>query len=188
MKTATILLSAAALAVLTTGPARTQSAPAAPACSADRHDDFDFWLGEWNVYAPDDGPYQGHNSIRKVNGDCLITEHWVGASGTVGDSMNFHDPLIGAWRQVWVSPGWYIDYHGGLNADGAMVLTGQSHTLATGQTAEFRGTWTLNDDGSVSQFFEQQDAEGVWQAAFLGIYVREENDPRAAEAAAARGE
>jgi hypothetical protein len=185
MNHAKTVLITSVLTLMPVGAAQAQQAPTPP-CATDVHDDFDFWVGEWNVYAADGGPYQGHNSVVKTNGDCLITEHWIGASGTVGDSMNFYDPLVGAWRQVWVSAGWYIDYTGGLNEDGAMVLTGESFTAASGQRAPFRGTWTLNDDLSVSQFFEQQDSEGVWQPAFLGIYVREENDPRAEEAAAAR--
>jgi hypothetical protein len=150
------------------------------------HDDFDFWVGNWNVYAPDDGPYLGHNRIERINGGCLITEHWVGASGNAGDSINIYDPLIGAWCQVWMSNGWYIDYTGGLSADGAMVLTGEAYTIPTDSRAGFRGTWTAQDDGTVRQFFEQQDAEGSWQGVFTGIYVRQEDDPRAAEAEAAR--
>lgn len=164
-----------------------QTAPPA-ACVEGVYDDFDFWVGDWNVYAPDGGQYLGQNTITKINGGCLIQEHWVGAGGNTGDSINIHDPLIGAWRQVWMSNGWYIDYTGGLNEDGGMVLTGEAYTIPTETRAGFRGTWTPNEDGTVTQFFEQQDAEGNWQGVFVGIYVPKEDDPRAAEAAAARGE
>ena len=184
---ARIILICSAISLMLVGEAGAKQSTS-PYCAADEHDDFDFWVGEWNVYAADDGPYLGHNTIVKTNGDCLITEHWVGASGSVGDSMNFYDPLISAWRQVWVSAGWYIDYSGGLNEDGAMILNGLSFSAATSQHTPFRGTWTLNVDQSVSQFFEQQDGDGVWQPVFLGIYIREENDPRAEEAAATRGD
>lgn len=179
------LTSALLSAVLATSAGAQQ---AGPACTSEVHDDFDFWVGSWNVYAPDDGPYLGHNTIARINGGCLITEHWVGASGNAGDSINVYDPLIGAWRQVWMSNGWYIDYTGGLNAAGEMVLTGESYTIPTDSRAGFRGTWTAQDDGTVRQFFEQQDSEGSWQAVFTGIYVREDADPRAEEAAAARGQ
>jgi len=185
MRAKTVLTSTL-LSLSLAGTAFGQAAP--PACTGEVHDDFDFWVGEWNVYAPDDGPYLGQNVIARINGGCLVTENWLGASGNPGESMNFYDPLIGAWRQVWMSNGWYIDYTGGLNADGAMVLTGEAYTMQTETRADFRGTWTLREDGSVSQFFEQRDAEGVWQGVFLGIYVRKSDDPRAAEAAAARGE
>jgi hypothetical protein len=167
-----------------------QTAPTGPACHETHHADFDFWVGTWNVYGPDtdEGPgaYYGHNNVEKRHGNCLISENWTSATGGTGESMNFFDPFVNQWRQVWTGGGWTIDYTGGLNEDGAMVLTGQVYALPGGQISDFRGTWALRDDGTVSQFFEQKNAEGEWQGAFLGIYVRVENDPRAEEAEAAR--
>lgn len=174
------------LIVLSAAPAIAQQTP--PGCTAEHHDDFDFWIGTWNVYAPDDGAYQGLNRITVDPGHCLIREDWQGAGGSTGHSMNFHDPFENAWRQVWVSSGAIIDYTGGLDETGTMVLTGQIHYPANGVTAPFRGLWTPLEDGRVRQHFDQQTANGEWQAWFTGIYVRVEEDPRAAEAAAIRGE
>ncbi|MBR9824180.1 MAG: hypothetical protein GYB36_00065 [Alphaproteobacteria bacterium] len=156
-------------------------------CQDEPHDDFDFWVGTWNVYAPEDGPYQGENRIERINGGCLITEHWNGAGGSIGESMNFYDPFQEAWRQVWISAGAIIDYTGGLNAEGEMVLNGEIHYPANGNQAPFRGTWTPREDGTVRQHFEQQNPQGEWGVWFTGIYVRQDDDPRAAEAEAARG-
>ena len=186
MVSTTAVLASALMAIAMPSISSAQQAPP-PGCVEAVHGDFDFWVGEWNVYAPDDGPYQGHNSISKTQGGCLISEHWTGASGSTGESMNFYDPLLGAWRQVWVSAGAFIDYSGGLNADGAMVLNGEIAYPGNGVRAPFRGTWTLQADGSVRQHFQQADAQGDWSDWFVGIYVRQENDPRAEEAAAARG-
>ena len=183
-------LASAVMTVSLTGIAGAQATPP-PACTGEVHDDFDFWLGEWNVYAPTTedrpGPYVGHNVIERVHGGCLVTENWLSVDGSTGESMNMYDPLAGAWRQVWMSNGWFIDYTGGLDENGAMVLMGESYTEQTDSRAGMRGTWTLQEDGTVSQFFEQMDAEGNWQGVFMGIYVRVEDDPRAAEAAEARG-
>ena len=159
-----------------------------PPCSSEAHDDFDFWVGHWNVYAPDGGPYQGENRIEKINGDCLITEHWSGAGGSVGESMNYLDPFSGQWHQIWVSAGAIIDYSGGLDDSGAMVLNGELYSPANGTRSDFRGTWTALEDGSVRQHFELAGTDGEWAVWFTGIYVRQESDPRAEEAAAARGE
>jgi len=178
-------LAAAGLAVIPACRATAQPAPP-PGCVQDVHDDFDFWLGEWNVYAPDGGPYQGHNSITKSQGGCLITERWEGAQGSTGESLNAWDPLVGAWRQVWVSRGAFIDYTGGLDDAGAMVLEGEIYYPGRNIRAPFRGTWTPREDGTVRQHFQQQDADGAWSDWFVGIYVREDEDPRAGEAEAAR--
>jgi hypothetical protein len=193
MISAKSVLTAAALSLLGLGPTLAQAqTPPPDACVGPPWDAFDFWVGDWNVYAPDTdetpGPYLGHNVIARINGGCLITEHWVGASGNAGDSFNVHDPLVGEWRQVWMSNGWYIDYTGGLDDTGAMVLTGEAYTVQTNSRAPLRGTWTPNADGTVTQQFERADADGNWSTIFVGIYVPKAVDPRAAEAAAARGE
>lgn len=171
------LFVAAALLGAASAPALGQ-AQTPPSCDGMEHRaDFDFWVGEWNVYSPD-GSFAGTNSIRKTQGGCLIEEHWSGASGSTGFSMNFYDPLLSQWRQVWMSAGAFIDYTGGLNENGAMALEGEIHYTANGQRFPFRGEWTLNDDGSVTQHFTQYDAENdVWTDWFIGRYVRLETDP-----------
>ncbi|WP_323762106.1 hypothetical protein [Maricaulis sp.] len=193
MISARSVLATMSLSLTCIAPVLSQTPTSPPdACVGAPWDAFDFWVGEWNVYAPANGdtpgPYLGHNRIERINGGCLITEHWVGASGNAGDSINVHDPLIGAWRQVWMSNGWYIDYTGGLDEAGAMVLTGEAYTVPTQTRAPLRGTWTPNEDGTVTQQFDQGDAEGNWQTVFVGVYVPKDDDPRADEAAEARGE
>ena len=181
-----VFMAASPAAAMAQNPA--QQAPQ-PCMTSAVHAEFDFWVGTWNVYGNTaDGPYAGQNVITKTSNGCLIEEDWTNAAGATGHSMNFYDPMAEAWRQVWVSNGVVIDYTGGLNADGAMALDGEIFYLAQGNRAPFRGVWTPNEDGTVTQHFEQQDAAGEWQAWFTGVYVRVEDDPRAQEAAAARGE
>lgn len=143
--------------------------------------DFDFWVGDWNVYgANQPDTLGGTNRIEKRSNGCLILEEWTSATGNDGTSMNFLDPTSGQWRQIWMGSNNYIDYSGGLNADGQMVLEGEiTYFGASGsQSAPFRGTWTPNEDGTVTQHFQQYDAENdVWNDWFVGRYVRMEDDP-----------
>jgi len=182
----TILAFAVALAACNVAPAaamemalvQTQTPP--PSCDGlDHRSDFDFWVGEWNVYGPD-GSLAGTNSIRKSQGGCLIEEHWSGASGSTGFSINYFDPLQSAWRQTWLSAGTYIDYTGGLNEEGAMALEGEIFYQQSGSRFSFRGLWTPNEDGSVTQHFTQYNpATENWDVWFTGRYVRQESDPNA---------
>ncbi|MDH3588565.1 MAG: hypothetical protein OEQ74_04105 [Gammaproteobacteria bacterium] len=137
--------------------------------------DFDFWVGNWDVFSSD-GNKAGTNRITTVENGCVLQELWTGASGITGRSLNFYDPNKDKWRQHWVSPtGTLIDIEGGL-VDGSMVLAGSIFYTGTGQEANFRGTWTLLDDGRVRQFFEQHDADGdAWNPWFEGFYVRAED-------------
>jgi hypothetical protein len=143
-------------------------------CTDPVFDDFDFWVGEWEVTGAD-GKVAGTNSIRKEEYGCLLVERWTAASGITGQSYNFVDLETGKWRQVWVSAGATIDYSGGLNEKGAMVLEGSIGygAGAPGNGAKFRGTWTPNADGSVTQYFQQYDGEKkVWNDWFTGTYRR----------------
>jgi len=168
----------AAAAAFSVGAAQAQSAPAqTPPCSDTVFHDFDFWLGEWDVYGPN-GKLAGTNSIRKEEYGCLLTEHWTNAGGQTGQSYNFVDLATGKWRQVWVSAGATIDYSGGLNDKGEMVLEGTIGYGAgqPGNGAKFRGAWTPNEDGTVTQYFQQyDDARKEWTDWFKGTYKRKDS-------------
>lgn len=152
-----------------TGEAAPQ--PAQSSCNGDMYDDFDFWLGEWDVTTPD-GQVAGTNSITKVENGCLLIERWKGAQGSTGQSYNFYDTGLEKWRQVWVARGATIDYAGKLTEDGEMRLEGEI-AYRNGSTAPFRGSWTPEADDSVTQHFQQYNSETEsWDDWFTGIYRR----------------
>ena len=143
-----------------------------PSCDAADYRAFDFWIGEWSVTDPK-GAKAGENSITAEENGCLLVERWKGAQGSTGQSYNFYDPAMEEWRQVWVSQSAVIDYSGGLNAKGEMVLVGEIR-YRDNRTAPFRGTWTKQADASVRQFFEEYDSENkTWGEWFTGIYRKE---------------
>lgn len=146
-----------------------------PICeAATGFSDFDFWLGEWDVYTNDNKrQIQGSNSITRHHKSCLIMENWTSVQGNTGSSMNYFDPVEDQWRQIWVAGGYSIDYTGGLNESGSMVLNGKINYYNTGKSLPFRGTWTPNSDGSVRQLFEQQDPASLeWAVWFDGLYIK----------------
>lgn len=157
--------------LLAATPLAAQNAPPTPCQAGGHFDDFDFWVGEWDVFVAN-GNRAGANVIEAIEQDCLLVESWTGAGGGTGTSVNFYDPGREAWRQLWVSSnGVVIDIEGGLR-DGSMVLEG-TLTNPSGQTQPFRGTWTPNADGSVRQHFEiSQDDGETWATWFDGRYVR----------------
>lgn len=167
------IIGAACLAA-STAHAQSQTPPAQPApppCQEAVFHQFDFWTGEWEVFTPQ-GQKAGENSITVEENGCLLVERWNGAGGSTGQSYNFVDLETGKWRQVWVSPGTTIDYSGELNEKGEMVLEG-TIGYAGAASAPFRGVWTPNEDGSVTQHFTQYDPEKkVWNDWFIGVYKR----------------
>lgn len=168
---------AAALAAVTmsfSASAQNASTPPSPCTGEAGFSDFDFWVGEWAVYTNDDDRnLVGHNSITKHHGDCLIKESWQSETGGGGFSINYYNSVRKEWRQVWVANGYSIDYTGGLNDDGAMVLEGAIYSYVQDVETPFRGTWSPQDDGSVIQHFDVFDPESQqWTVWFEGLYVR----------------
>lgn len=149
-----------------------------PACAEAPFRDFDFWLGTWDVKTVQ-GQVAGINRITSEEGGCLIVERWSGAGGGTGQSYNYVDRDTGNWRQVWVSSAFTIDYSGGLDETGAMVLEGRiAYSANPENNGPFRGKWTLREDGTVEQAFHQQNPKnGEWMPWFTGIYTKIEETP-----------
>ena len=177
--------SAAACAANTPGRSSITQAPAAataastPAvsaatagspCDAPEHRQFDFWVGHWQVHAPN-GKVAGTNRIERLLGGCVLQENWIGAGGGTGTSLNFYDRASGEWNQVWVDGrGGVLRLTGGLR-DGAMVMTG-TVPGAKGGTVQQRITWTPLPGGAVRQYWETSTDGQQWQASFDGTYTR----------------
>ena len=160
------------------GPALAQDAGAskpAPPCSDDAYKQFDFWLGTWEVTTPN-GAVAGMNEITSEEGGCLILETWTSVTGGSGQSYNYYNPVSEKWRQVWVSRSFTIDYEGGLTASGSMKLEGKITFSASKREADFTGEWTPNEDGTVTQHFEQYDPnKNEWTPWFTGTYTKIES-------------
>ncbi|MEE8294699.1 MAG: hypothetical protein V3R64_03220 [Sphingomonadales bacterium] len=159
-------------------------APPPPFCENNEgFDDWDFWVGDWNVYSNDEArTFAGKNSITKHYNNCLIHETWVSAGGTGGFSINYFNPVKEEWRQVWVANGYSIDYTGGLNENGAMVLEGEIYGYQQGGATPFRGIWTAVEGGDVIQHFDIYDKTNEeWSVWFEGRYVNQETDPNPPE-------
>lgn len=147
------------------------AAHATPACAGGPFREFDFWLGEWEVRDAA-GKIAGENRISmEVNG-CVIVEHWRGAKGGTGQSLNYYDPAEKRWKQLWIGLGLMLHMEGAF-ADGSMRLEGPLQYLEQGRTTTLRGTWTPLSDGRVRQHFEESvDGGKNWTTWFDGYYMR----------------
>ena len=141
-------------------------APPPPARQSAEYRQFDFWLGEWEVFLPT-GKKAGDSRIEAISAGCALLENWSGNGGFSGKSLNSYDSSDGQWHQSWVdSSGSRLDLAGSY-ADRRMVL---SSTPGAGVQ---RIAWTPNDDGSVRQLWESTaDGGKTWTVQFDGKYVR----------------
>jgi hypothetical protein len=156
------------LALLFVVSQSTPPPPAAVGCKAPEFTQFDFWLGEWEVFAPN-GTRAGTNSITRDHGGCVLVERWTGTRGLNGSSFNIYTPATRKWHQVWVDNSGTLLQLEGEFVDGAMRMQGDGLT-AKGAMLN-RITWTPQGDGSVRQFWEISTDKGqTWQVSFDGVY------------------
>lgn len=169
MMTATL-----ALALLQAAPAEGAETPAPPAppppCASAGHAGFDFWVGEWEVFARASGQRVGESLIERTNNGCAVIENWRPANGNTGTSLNSYDPRTGQWHQKWVgSGGGMVEFVGGVAGD-SMVLTGNWPTPVAPHQL-IRMSYSQGEDGSVRQHGEASLDHGLtWQTSFDFLY------------------
>ncbi|MEO0898021.1 MAG: hypothetical protein AAFY71_16550 [Bacteroidota bacterium] len=123
--------------------------------------EFDFWLGEWNVYKFDTDTLVGYSRIETIIDSVAILENYRTSKGSYqGKSINKFDPQTGKWDQFWVdNSGLTLKIQGEL-VDGNMVL---------GNTGN-RITWSPLEGNRVRQKWEAKQADGSWKVVFDGEY------------------
>src|ERR1700751_38909 len=67
---------------------------------------FDFWIGEWEVYGKN-GKKAGDSKIDLILDSCIILENWKSANAFnglyhAGKSFNTFNSVSKQWQQTWV--------------------------------------------------------------------------------------
>lgn len=134
---------------------------------------FDFWIGEWDVFNPA-GQKVADSSIQLILNDCVILENYsTRPMGPYeGKSFNVYDQVEKKWKQTWVDVTGSILELSGEFKDGVMDLRGEAKPQP-GQTTRLLNqiTWKKLPDGTVNQVWNQSSDGGkTWTKAFDGIY------------------
>jgi len=141
-------------------------------CCEEEYMQFDFWVGDWVVYAK--GKMAGFNKITKIEQGCIIRENWKSVeSGYTGSSYNFYDRSAKKWKQVWIdNQGTVLELSGEFR-NGKMMLSSKERIDQNGNKVINRITWSSNKDGTVRQHWEQSDDGGItFNTSFDGLYRR----------------
>lgn len=161
-----LLLAAQATPTTTPPPA-----PPKVDCSDADHRAFDFWIGDWDVYA---GTTKvAHSRIEKIVG-CAISETYDQFVGPAGKPVDYHGRSISSyvpadkgWQQYYVDSGGTAATLKGGVTDGSMIFLSKAGPVTN------RMTLTANADGSVRQHGEFSTDDGkTWQSSFDFTYKR----------------
>lgn len=136
--------------------------------------ELDFWVGDWTVHV---GEQQvGTDRVEKILGGCAVAEHWTSATGGLGESLFYYQPVSGEWRQVWVTTG--ATQPGGVKekrlterlVDGSLRFMGEIPVAGGGSYLD-RTTLMPLAGGRVRQLIEISTDDGrTWQATFDAVY------------------
>ena len=179
-------LASVALAVVivfsTDGTVRGAQASRAPAeCAGAEFREFDFFVGEWNVYDAGSSKLKAHNSVSHMLDGCAIREVYRRTDGYTGESFSTYDSARHQWHQSWVTNrGELLLLDGGIK-DGAMVLTGPEQT-ASGTASVIRGVWKREANGSVRETAERSTDRGATWTVVFDLEFRREARPAIAPA------
>ncbi|PWK54002.1 hypothetical protein [Pleionea mediterranea] len=153
------------------------SAEPPKACQSVEHRQFDFWIGDWNVYSKD-GKLVGTNSITSSLNGCVLKEHYKTAKGYEGESFNLYDATTKQWHQTWVdNAGTLLQLDGVWNGQ-VMTLLGKGLTRK-GEPVTHRIQWRPQDNGDVHQVWDiTKDGGQHWQSNFFGVYQKKQRQKK----------
>ena len=144
-----------------------------PCMSDPQAREFDFWVGEWDVYQTGTSNYQGHSLIQMIAGGCAILENWDSQNST-GKSINFVDPVTKSWKQCWAGSyaGGIQEFVNGRYEDSAMRFDFQS-TDSHGNKTIGRFMFYNQGPEQVRQFNETSaDGGKTWTTSYDLTYRR----------------
>jgi tetratricopeptide (TPR) repeat protein len=139
---------------------------------------FDFWIGEWDVYQNGTMALAGHSLVQNIAGGCSLLENWTSVVGAHhGKSLNYYDTLKQNWEQVWVGSGGDIQHFtDGVYKDSVMQFAFRQ--VRNGKTMQGRFRFYYLSANQVRQLSELSGDGGVnWQVQYDFIYKRKQPKP-----------
>ena len=141
------------------------AAPTKPVpCSAPAYRQFDFWLGEWDVFEEGGSKAEARATITSIQNGCGLREQYEGADGSSGESLSMYDPSPAEWQQTWISNrGQVVFIHGNLQGE-AMTLSGTDDS--GGGHRLVRGVWKPESAGVRETAETSSDGGKTWTPWF----------------------
>lgn len=129
---------------------------------------FDFWLGEWNVTWGEAGTGTSH--IERILDGKIIQENFI-TPGLHGMSVSVYDLERGLWCQTWVdNNGTYLDFTGKFE-DGKMILSRDA--IVKGQACKQSMVWYNIQKNKLEWSWERSDDNGqTWRVFWQIHYTR----------------
>lgn len=133
---------------------------------------FDFWVGEWDVFVQD--RKVGTSNVKILQQGCIIEENWATPVQTA-QSFNFYNPVTKKWHQSYMDStggNWMMD---GEYKDGALRYEGYIYS-PQGQTMVHMTFFNLGADKVRQTAETSTDGGKTWTSVWDGLYIRHKSD------------
>ena len=149
-----------------------------PPCTIDPiYRQFDFWIGEWDVYAKN-GKKAGDSRIELILDSCIILENWKSANVSQGiyysgKSFNAYNSTTKQWQQTWVdNVGGTIEYLEGHYENNKMIFLTKPFQFHKDTMAIRRLTFYNLEINKVRQYGEISKDNGLSWATEYDLEYR----------------
>ena len=139
---------------------------------------FDFWIGEWEVYGKN-GKKAGDSKIDLILDSCIILENWKSANAFnglfyAGKSFNTFNSVSKQWQQTWVdNAGGTTEFLEGHYENNKMIFKTKPFPASSDTTAVRRLTFYNLGPDKVRQYSEiSKDNEKTWSPEYDLEYRR----------------
>ena len=147
-------------------------------CSKPEFRQFDFWVGEWEAYAPN-GKKGGDSKISLILDSCVILEEWTSTGAQqgliyAGKSFNSYNDATKQWQQTWTdNTGNTTEFLRGEGSNGKIVYYADKVVGPKGESFMRRLTFTKLSNDKVRQLGERSDDSGkTWTTEYDLEYRR----------------
>lgn len=136
---------------------------------------FDFWVGEWNVFNPQNQK-AGESKIEKILKGAVILENWTGRNNFMGKSFNHYNMDKKKWVQYWVNQNSGSTFFEGNYDEGQKAIVYFSHDHEKDENGYIERLRFFNlGPNKVRQFAERSTDNGkTWSTEYDLTYIRKE--------------
>ena len=134
-------------------------------CSAPQYRQFDFWLGDWDLFDANPNAPVARAKVSSILDGCVLLEEYEGADGSKGKSFSTYDFSRDIWHQTWVTNRGKLLWIEGHYINGEIVLSGVEHT-SSGLERQVRGTWKQVREGVRETAVTSTDGGRHWELWF----------------------
>jgi hypothetical protein len=141
------------------------------ACTDNAHRQFDFWVGNWDVFDVERPTVVvAHARVELILNACVLHEVYESVDGHKGESFSIYDATRDTWHQSWVNDhGYLLTIEGRLHGE-AMILRGVDH-LPDGTLRTVRGEWRSEDRGVREAAVRSTDGGVTWLPWFDILFL-----------------